>query len=193
MLSRARNSGRSFSSRGPRRRKQCRFCGAHGHVEQFCKAHTEYLHALAEALPECEIIFDEADLEGTWELPSLTESDCAGEHEAICCAVCSSAEAFERTAAVAASWETDLERAYLASQTAALREYRERKMGRLCNSIERPCRPSNGTAGCQKSLLSCLPVVITHEIDSISEDIDLDMREAGIVRNSSCSSASEAA
>ena len=46
---------------------------------------------------ECDTIFDEADSDGTWELPSLAASNCAEEYEAIRNAIGSSAEVFERS------------------------------------------------------------------------------------------------
>ena len=54
---------------------------------------------------DCTISFDEADMDGTWELPFLTASDCAGEHEMICYILCTSAMAFEDSAAAAVSRE----------------------------------------------------------------------------------------
>ena len=51
----------------------------------------------------CHITIDEADLDGTWELPSLTASDCGGELELIRYTVCTSAIAFEDSAAAAIS------------------------------------------------------------------------------------------
>ena len=56
----------------------------------------------------CHITINAADLEGTWELPSLAESDCAGELELIRYTVCTSAMAFEDSAAAAVSWERSL-------------------------------------------------------------------------------------
>ena len=47
----------------------------------------------------------EADYDGTWELPSLTAADCAGELEMIRYAVCLSTMAFEESAAAAGSQE----------------------------------------------------------------------------------------
>ncbi len=47
------------------------------------------------------ITIDEADLNDTWELPSLAESDCAGELELIRYTVCTSAMAFADSAAAA--------------------------------------------------------------------------------------------
>jgi hypothetical protein len=49
----------------------------------------------------CHITIDAADLDGTWELPSLAESDCAGELELIRYTICPSAMAFENSAAAA--------------------------------------------------------------------------------------------
>jgi hypothetical protein len=48
---------------------------------------------------ECDLprLFDEADSDGTWELPSLAASNCAEEYEAIRNAIGSSAEVFERS------------------------------------------------------------------------------------------------
>ena len=48
---------------------------------------------------DCTISFDESDLDGTWELPSLTASECAGELEMIRYAICLSTMAFEEDAA----------------------------------------------------------------------------------------------
>ncbi len=49
-----------------------------------------------------------ADLDGTWELPSLAESDCDGELELIRYTICTSAMAFEDSAAAAVAWERSL-------------------------------------------------------------------------------------
>jgi hypothetical protein len=58
----------------------------------------------------CHITIDAADLEATWELPLLAESDCAGELELtrIRYTICTSAMAFEDSAAAAVSWERSL-------------------------------------------------------------------------------------
>jgi hypothetical protein len=86
---------------------------------------------------DCAISFDEADLDGTWELPSLTASECAGEHEMIRYTICMSAMAFEESAAAAVSWERSvslagqLDRARFASQMASLKDYWENRRGHL--------------------------------------------------------------
>ncbi len=83
------------------------------------------------------ISFDDADLDGAWELPSLTASDCAGEREMIRYAICLSTMAFEEDAAAAVSWERDaslsgcLERARFASQMASLKHHWETSRGHL--------------------------------------------------------------
>jgi hypothetical protein len=86
---------------------------------------------------DCTISFDESDLDGAWELPSLTASDCAGELEMIRYAICLSTMAFEEDAATAVSWEHEvslsgrLERARFASQMASLKHHWENSRGRL--------------------------------------------------------------
>ena len=85
----------------------------------------------------CHITIDEADLDGTWELPSLTASDCGGELELIRYTVCTSAIAFEDSAAAAISWERSvslggrLDRAHFASQIASAKDYWENRQGLL--------------------------------------------------------------
>jgi hypothetical protein len=88
---------------------------------------------------DCAISFEEADLpvDGTWELPSLMESDCAGELELIRYTICqcTSAMAFEDSAAAAVSWERSvslsgrLDRAHFASQMASVKAYWENRQG----------------------------------------------------------------
>jgi hypothetical protein len=56
----------------------------------------------------CHITVTTADLDGTWELPSLAESDCDGELELIRYTICTSAMAFEDSAAAAVAWERSL-------------------------------------------------------------------------------------
>ncbi len=86
---------------------------------------------------DCAILFEEADLDGTWELPNLTASDCAGEHEMIRYTICLSAMAFEESAAAAVSWERyvslagQLDRACFASQMASLNAYGENRRGHI--------------------------------------------------------------
>jgi hypothetical protein len=86
---------------------------------------------------DCTISFDESDLDGAWELPFLTASDCAGELEMIRYAICLSTMAFEEDAATAVSWEHDvslsgrLERARFASQMASLKHHWETSRGHL--------------------------------------------------------------
>ena len=86
---------------------------------------------------DCTISFDESDLDSTWELPSLTASDCAGELEMIRYAICLSTMAFEEDAATAVSWEHEvslggrLERASFASQMASLKHHWEKSRGYL--------------------------------------------------------------
>jgi hypothetical protein len=172
-------------SRTKKRRKECTFCGVLGHVEQHCKMHTEYLHTLAPS--QYEVSFGEADLDGTWELPSLTDLDC-GERVAICHAIHSSFKAFDTSAAAAASWEKDVERAYLASQIELLREYRERR-GRLV------CSPSIEEARCdfiarqETPPARCFPVLPVLRTDSSSDD----MRAPAVIVRSSSGIAAEAA
>ena len=85
----------------------------------------------------CVITLDEADTDGTWELPSLTAADCEGERELIRYTTCSSAIAFEDNAAAAISWERSaslggrLDRALLASQLASVKDYWEIRQGLL--------------------------------------------------------------
>ena len=87
--------------------------------------------------PDCTIFFDESALDGAWELPSLTESDCAGELEMIRYAISMSTMAFEEDAAAAVSWEHEvslsgrLERARFASQMASLNHDWEKSRGHL--------------------------------------------------------------
>ncbi len=84
---------------------------------------------------DCTISFDESDLDGAWELPSLTASDCAGELEMIRYAICLSTMAFEEDAATAVSWEHEvslsgrLDRARFASQMASLKHHWEKSRG----------------------------------------------------------------
>ena len=52
---------------------------------------------------DCTISFDEADMDGTWELPPLTASDCAGELDMTRYTISLSKMAFEEDAAAAAS------------------------------------------------------------------------------------------
>ena len=86
---------------------------------------------------DCTISFDESDCDGTWELPSLTASDCAGEREMIRYAICLSTMAFEEDAAAAVSWEHEvsllsrLERARFASQMASLKHHWDTSRGHL--------------------------------------------------------------
>ena len=86
---------------------------------------------------DCTISFDESDLDGAWELPSLTALDCAGELEMIRYAISMSTMAFEEDAATAISWEHEmslsgrLERARFASQMASLKHHWENGRGRL--------------------------------------------------------------
>jgi hypothetical protein len=94
----------------------------------------------------CAITVDEADTDGTWELPSLT-SDCAGELEMIRYAIWLSTMAFEEDAAAAVSWEHEvsllgrLERARFASQMASLKHHWETSRGHLRrNGRRRPTR-----------------------------------------------------
>jgi hypothetical protein len=83
------------------------------------------------------ITIDEADLDGTWELPSLAASDCGGELELIRYTVCSSAIAFEDNAAAVVSWERSaslgcrLVRAHFTSQLASVQDYWENRRGYL--------------------------------------------------------------
>ena len=85
----------------------------------------------------CHITIDAADLDGTWELPSLAESDCAGELELIRYTVCTSAMAFEDSAAAAISWERSLslgsllDRSHSAFQLASVKDYWENRQGYL--------------------------------------------------------------
>lgn len=85
----------------------------------------------------CVITLDEADTDGTWELPSLTAADCDGELELIRYTTCSSAIAFEDNAAAAISWERSaslggrLDRALFASQLASVKDYWEIRQGLL--------------------------------------------------------------
>jgi hypothetical protein len=80
---------------------------------------------------DCAINVAAADLDGTWELPSLAESDCAGELELIRYTVCTSAMAFADSAAAAISWERSLSlgsrlaRAHSAAQLASTKDYWE--------------------------------------------------------------------
>jgi len=86
---------------------------------------------------DCHITYDEADYDGTWELPSLTAADCDGELELIRYTTCSSAIAFEDNAAAAISWERSaslgcrLDRALFASQLASAKDYWEIRRGLL--------------------------------------------------------------
>jgi hypothetical protein len=86
---------------------------------------------------DCTISFDESALDGAWELPSLTESDCAGELELIRYTICTSAMAFENSAAAAISWEfslslgSRLDRAHSASQLASMKDFWENRQGYL--------------------------------------------------------------
>ena len=85
----------------------------------------------------CVITLDEADTDGTWELPSLKAADCDGELELIRYTTCSSAIAFEDNAAAAISWERSaslggrLDRALFASQLASVKDYWEIRQGLL--------------------------------------------------------------
>ena len=85
----------------------------------------------------CAITIDEADTDGTWELPSLTAADCDGELELIRYTVCSSVIAFEDSAAAAVSWDRSaslggrLDRAVSASQLASVKDYWENRQGLL--------------------------------------------------------------
>jgi hypothetical protein len=94
-------------------------------------------HILNSWRPDCTVSFDESDLDGAWELPSLMASDCAGELEMIRYAICMSTMAFEEDAATAVSWEHEvslsgrLERAHFASQMASLKHHWENSRGRL--------------------------------------------------------------
>jgi hypothetical protein len=82
-----------------------------------------------------------ADLDDTWELPSVAESDCAGELELIRYTrpICTSAMAFEDSAAAAAavSWERSLspgsrlDRAHFASHMASVKDYWENRQSYL--------------------------------------------------------------
>jgi hypothetical protein len=86
---------------------------------------------------DCAITIEASDLEGTWELPSLAESDCAGELGLIRYTICTSAMAFENSAAAAISWERSLslgsrlDRAHSAFQLASVRDYWENRQGYL--------------------------------------------------------------
>ena len=86
---------------------------------------------------DCHITCAEADYDGTWELPSLTAADCAGELEMIRYAVCLSTMAFEESAAAAVSQERYatlagyLERAGFASHMASVKDYCENKRDQL--------------------------------------------------------------
>ena len=86
---------------------------------------------------DCHITCAEADYDGTWELPSLTAADCAGELEMIRYAVCLSTMAFEESAAAAVSQERYatlagyLERARFASHMASVKDYCENKRDQL--------------------------------------------------------------
>jgi hypothetical protein len=86
---------------------------------------------------DCAITIDAADLNDTWELPSLVESDCAGELELIRYTICTSAMAFEDSAAAAISWERSLSlgsrlvRAHSAFQLASVKDYWENRQGYL--------------------------------------------------------------
>ena len=85
----------------------------------------------------CAITLDEADMDGTWELPSLTAADCDGELELIRYTVCSSVIAFEDSAAAAVSWDRSvslggrLDRALIASQLASVKDYWKNRQGLL--------------------------------------------------------------
>jgi len=76
-------------------------------------------------------------LNDTWELPSLVESDCAGELELIRYTICTSTMAFEDSAAAAISWERSLSlgsrlvRAHSAFQLASVKDYWENRQGYL--------------------------------------------------------------
>ena len=78
---------------------------------------------------DCTISFDEADMDGTWELPPLTASDCAGELDMIRYTISLSKMAFEEDATAAVSRERcaslagRLDRARFASQITALTDY----------------------------------------------------------------------
>jgi hypothetical protein len=86
---------------------------------------------------DCAIVFEEDDLDGTWELPSLAPSDCAGELELIRYTICTSTMAFKDSAAAAISWERSvslggrLDRAHFASQLASVKDYWENRQGYL--------------------------------------------------------------
>ena len=85
----------------------------------------------------CHITVAAADLDDTWELPSLAEPDCAGELELIRYTICTSAMAFEDSAAAAVSWERSLslgsrlDRAHFASQMASVKDYWENRQSYL--------------------------------------------------------------
>ncbi len=70
-------------------------------------------------------------------MPSLAESDCAGELELIRYTICTSAMAFEDSAAAAISWERSLslgsrlDRAHSAFQLALVKDYWENRQGYL--------------------------------------------------------------
>ena len=86
---------------------------------------------------DCTISVAASDFDGTWELPSLTASDGAGELEMIRYAICLSTMAFEEDAAAAVSWEHEvsllsrLERARVASQMASLKHQWDTSRGHL--------------------------------------------------------------
>ena len=96
-----------------------------------------YQHIRNSWRSDCTISFDASDFDGTWELPSLMASDCAGELEMIRYAICLSTMAFEEDAAAAVSWEHEvsllgrLERARFASQMASLKHYWDTSRGHL--------------------------------------------------------------
>ena len=86
---------------------------------------------------DCAINVAAADLDGTWELPSLAESDCAGERELIRYTICASAMAFEDSAAAAIAWErslspgSQLDRSHSAFQLASVKDYWVHRQGYL--------------------------------------------------------------
>ena len=85
----------------------------------------------------CHITVTTADLDGTWELPSLAESDCDGELELIRYTICTSAMTFEDSAAAAVAWERSLslgsrlDRSHSAFQLASVKDYWVNRQGYL--------------------------------------------------------------
>jgi hypothetical protein len=86
---------------------------------------------------DCAVTIAAADLNDTWELPSLAESDCAGELELIRYTICTSAMAFEDSAAAAIAWERSLSlgcrlaRDHSAFQLASMKDYWINRQGYL--------------------------------------------------------------